>query len=85
MLVLTRQREEVICIGDDVRVVLVDIRGDKVRLGVEAPRDVIVDREEIVDAATVESVLAELRCVRAGGKPSYTLEGNAKWYGGRDR
>lgn len=47
MLVLSRRPEEVICIGDNIKVVVVEIRGDKVRLGIEAPRAIQMDREEI--------------------------------------
>lgn len=47
MLVLSRHRDEAIIIGDDVRIVVVEIRGDKVRLGIEAPKDVSVHRLEI--------------------------------------
>lgn len=50
MLVLSRHRDEVICIGDDVQVMVVDIRGDKVRLGINAPSDVRVDRKEVYEA-----------------------------------
>ena len=49
MLVLTRKVGEVIVIGDDIRITVVDIRGGKVRLGIVAPEDVIVDRQEIHD------------------------------------
>lgn len=54
MLVLSRQRNEVIVIGKDVRVTVVDIRGDKVRLGVEAPKTTPVHRKEIADAIARE-------------------------------
>ncbi len=47
MLVLSRKRDEVIRINDDIRIVVVDIRGDKVRLGFEAPKDVSIHREEV--------------------------------------
>ena len=47
MLVLTRKVNETIVIAGKVRVVLVEVRGEKVRLGVEAPQNVAVDREEI--------------------------------------
>lgn len=47
MLVLTRKVSEVICVGENIRIVVVDIRGGKVRLGIAAPDEVIVDREEI--------------------------------------
>jgi cytosine deaminase len=49
MLVLARQRDETIMIGDDVQVTVVDIRGDKVRLGINAPRTVPVHRKEVYD------------------------------------
>lgn len=44
---LSRQRDESIMIGDDIKVTVVDIRGDKVRLGIEAPSDVSVHRREV--------------------------------------
>lgn len=47
MLVLSRQQEEVVLIGDNVRVKVVDIRGDKVRLGFEAPPEIKIHREEV--------------------------------------
>ena len=47
MLVLARQRDETIMIGDDVQVTVVDIRGDKVRLGINAPKSVTVHRKEV--------------------------------------
>ena len=46
MLVLSRHRDEVILIGNEISVMVVDIRGDKVRIGIEAPPDMRVDREE---------------------------------------
>lgn len=50
MLVLTRLRDEAIVIGDDIRVTIVDVKGDKVRIGIEAPRSVTVHREEVYRA-----------------------------------
>lgn len=50
MLVLSRFKGGVICIGDDILITVVDIRGDKVRLGVDAPRDVPVHRLEVYEA-----------------------------------
>lgn len=49
MLVLSRHRSEVIRIGDDISITVVDIRGDKVRIGVDAPPDVPVHRQEVYD------------------------------------
>lgn len=50
MLVLSRHRDEQIVIGDDIVITLVEIRGDKVRLGIDAPRDIPVHRREVYDA-----------------------------------
>ena len=50
MLVLSRKKNESIVINNDIRIVFVEIRGDKVRLGVEAPREVPVHRREVYDA-----------------------------------
>ena len=47
MLVLSRKTDEMIVIGDEVKISILSIRGKHVRLGIEAPRDVSVDREEI--------------------------------------
>ncbi len=55
MLVLSRQRDESIVIGDNVVVTIVDVRGDKVRLGIEAPREVSVHRREIYEAIQREN------------------------------
>ena len=50
MLVLSRHRDESIMIGDNVIITVIDIRGDKVRLGIEAPNDVPVHRQEVYEA-----------------------------------
>jgi len=50
MLVLSRKKNESIVINDDVVVSVVEIRGDKVRLGIEAPRHIPVHRQEVRDA-----------------------------------
>jgi carbon storage regulator len=55
MLVLSRQRDETIMIGDDIELTVVDIRGDKVRLGIKAPAHVAVHRKEIYDAIKREN------------------------------
>lgn len=55
MLVLSRHRDESIMIGDDVVVTIVDIRGDKVRLGINAPQDVPVHRQEVYEAIQREN------------------------------
>jgi carbon storage regulator len=49
MLVLSRHRDAAIMIGDDIQIVVVEIRGDKVRLGIVAPENVPVHRQEVYD------------------------------------
>ena len=58
MLVLSRQRDETIMIGDDIELTIVDIRGDKVRIGIDAPIHVAVHRKEVYDAIKRENVQA---------------------------
>ena len=64
MLVLSRHRDEAIMIGDDVEITIVDIRGDKVRIGVNAPSKIPVHRREIYDA------------IRAENEQASAIEGN---------
>ena len=73
MLVLSRQRDESIIIGDNIVVTIVDVRGDKVRLGIEAPREVSVHRREVYEAIQRENQQASqirLDESRQIGKPS---------------
>ena len=63
MLVLSRHRDESIMIGDEIVVTIVDIRGDKVRLGINAPSSVPVHRQEVFDAIQREAQ-------QGGGDPS---------------
>lgn len=70
MLVLSRHRDESIMIGDDVVVTIVDIRGDKVRLGIDAPQDIPVHRQEVYDAIKRENAKA------AGLQPEDTRKAN---------
>lgn len=58
MLVLSRQRDETIMIGDEIEITIVDIRGDKVRLGITAPSHVPVHRKEVYDAIKRENQAA---------------------------
>ena len=55
MLVLSRQRDEAIIIGDEVEITIVDIRGDKVRLGITAPTRITVHRKEVYTAIMQEN------------------------------
>ncbi|HHW09454.1 MAG TPA: carbon storage regulator CsrA [Firmicutes bacterium] len=67
MLVLTRKRDESIIIGDDIKITVVEVRGDQVKIGVEAPRVIPVHREEVYReiqeekerAAQMQEVVAE--------------------------
>jgi carbon storage regulator len=81
MLVLSRQKNQSIVLGDDIWITIVDIRGDKVRLGINAPREVPVHREEIYEIIkNTESEKKKLE-EKAGGdsgkgtskSPSYFL------------
>ena len=58
MLVLSRKKDEVIIVGDDIEITLVDIRGDQVKIGVSAPRSVSIHRKEIYDAIQQENKAA---------------------------
>lgn len=66
MLVLTRKFDEEIVIGDNVVVKVIEIRGDKVRLGIEAPKDIPVHRREVYDA--IERELAATKVKLAAAK-----------------
>ena len=55
MLVLSRQRDETIMIGDEIEITVVDIRGDKIRLGISAPAKIAVHRKEVYDAIRREN------------------------------
>ena len=57
MLVLSRKKDEKIVIGDSITVMVIEIRGDKVRLGIEAPREVSVHRQEVYEAIQREHTL----------------------------
>ena len=54
MLVLSRMKDESIMIGDDIKITIIGIRGDKVRLGIQAPRSISVHPEEIYELVRKE-------------------------------
>jgi len=60
MLVLSRQRDESIIIGDNVVITVVDVRGDKVKLGIDAPKEIPVHRREVYEAIQRENRQAAL-------------------------
>jgi carbon storage regulator len=63
MLVLSRKKNESIIINDNITVTVIEIRGDKVRLGIEAPKDVTVHRREVYEA-----IQNQARAGEAGAK-----------------
>jgi len=73
MLVLSRQRDETIMIGDDIEITIVDIRGEKVRLGINAPAHVPVHRKEVYEAIKREDQAAQ-----AQGQPAHGVESLAQ-------
>ena len=54
MLVLSRRKDEVIMIGNDIEIVVTDIRGNRVRLGINAPKSISIYRKEIYDSIQCE-------------------------------
>lgn len=58
MLILSRKIDEKIKIGNDITITLIDVKGDQVKIGVEAPRDVKVFRQEVFDAIQTENKAA---------------------------
>ncbi len=68
MLVLTRKKGEILAIGEDILISVIDVRGDAVRIGIEAPKSVPIWRKEVLD----EIVEENRRALKA--KPSKELE-----------
>ena len=69
MLVLTRKVGERILIGDDIVITVLDSRGDGVRIGIDAPRGVKIQREEVVKAVAEANAEARLRAALGGPAP----------------
>lgn len=70
MLALSRKKGESVFIGDDIEVVVVDVKGDQVRLGINAPRDLVILRSELVEAIRN----ANLAAAKAGAFPADILK-----------
>ena len=81
MLVLSRKKDESIVINNDITIVVVEIRGDKVRIGVEAPKEVPVHRREVFEAIargeTVDAATVTTPGVDAEESDSALPEGDA--------
>ncbi|KKL83120.1 hypothetical protein LCGC14_1977920 [marine sediment metagenome] len=86
MLVLSRQRDESIMIGDNVVVTIVDIRGDKVRLGIEAPGEIPVIRREVYEANRwiamnlYQAFCAAQKLTYEGLRETAALKGMLPWF-----
>ena len=80
MLVLSRQKDESIMIGDEVEITIVDVRGDKVRLGITAPKHIPVHRREIYDAIQREKAQKIDGDVQAGSNNEHpeTTDGSVR-------
>jgi carbon storage regulator len=72
MLILTRRAGEALRIGDDIEVTVMAVNGSQVRIGISAPRDVAVDREEIA-----ERKRRDREAEKAGGSPGVKAAGGA--------
>ncbi|MGA0871237.1 MAG: carbon storage regulator CsrA [Phycisphaerales bacterium] len=75
MLVLSRQRDQTVMIGDEIEVTIVDIRGDRVRLGFKAPAEVPVHRKEVYDAIRRENERAAAFRGEIGRMPGPSEQG----------
>ena len=79
MLVLSRKKNESIMIGENIIITVVDIRGDKVRLGIDAPTEIPVHRQEVYEAIQRENQRAsklDPKDARGLGKPGHAAQGN---------
>lgn len=75
MLILSRKVDEKIKIGDNITITLIEVRGDQVKIGVEAPKNVKVFRQEVFNAIQTEN--------REAAANSQTLEALLKFLGGK--
>jgi len=75
MLVLSRKKDEKIIIGDQITVLVIEIRGDKVRLGIDAPKEITVHRQEVYEAIQRENAAGKNPDSerRGASHPEYSL------------
>jgi carbon storage regulator len=74
MLILMRKKNERILINHDISIVVVEVRGDKVRLGIEAPEYVVVHRQEVYDAIQRDKQEREVAARIDAGEPIHEIE-----------
>ena len=74
MLVLSRKKNEGIVIGDDITIMVVEIRGNKVRLGIQAPKEVPVHRSEIALGNRYPHARDQIKQMRRNGMPLRMIE-----------
>jgi len=88
MLVLSRRKDETIMIGDDIEITVVDLKGDSVRLGIRAPREVAVHRKEVYEAIQRENLEAQRQALpdqEALGRIGKLLRDGSKAKGRKDK
>lgn len=78
MLVLTRKRGEQILIGDDIVITILDVKGDSIRVGVDAPRGVVIHRLEVMQAVTEANLDAARGAASDGSALAGLLSGMPK-------
>lgn len=81
MLILTRKPREAVLIGPSIKITVLGIKGNQVRIGFDAPRDMVVDREEVADRKILESQAS----MRAQASPDPRAPGTLHIPAGRNR
>ena len=84
MLVLSRHRSERIIVGDDIAITVMDIRGDKVRIGIDAPSEVTIHREEVYQAILANGESVPTYCPASIRDVLHDARGYVLASGGRD-
>ena len=74
MLVLTRKKEEKIIIDDDIEITVVEVEGGKVQLGIEAPQEVEIYREEVYEKVKAENIEATKKQVKVKDLKQFQVE-----------
>jgi len=69
MLVLSRKIRQTVCVNNNIKITVIEICGDRVRLGIEAPREVSIHRQEIAEAIAVKKIKEESNLEASGDQP----------------